>query len=541
MRKFIIPLASALVLALSCEKALEVDDRVMVTSVSVDRPSAEVLIGETVQLSATVLPSDATDQSITWSSSNKEVATVSNNGLVTGVAEGRAGIMAKAGGKTSTSIVTVSRKPVPVTSVTLDKESITLTKGESKTLVATVKPDGATYKALSWTSSDSNVASVDSKGKVTALAIGSATITVKADDHQANCVITVVVPIQSITLNKSELTLTKGQSETLVATLKPEDTSDNTVTWSSSNQTVATVDSNGKVTAVGGGKATITAKAGGKSASCVVTVEVPVESISLNRTSITLGEGESISLKATLNPKDATAPVTWSSSDESIATVNQYGEVNAIRAGVADIVAKAGNKQATCVVTVIKKVTSVSLDKNHMTLLVGNSSSLTVTILPDDATDKSVTWRSNNTNVATVENGIVKGVGVGTSTITATVGNVSATCSVLVVLDSADGVSARFHGGQFEMVDGVVKAGGDMVFGVRNFSSETIHVVSVQLIDSQTGAATDALSIDSDLNSGTSDKWTIPVGDSDIHNPRARFVYTFREESYTCEAEITPL
>ena len=246
MRKFIIPLASALVLALSCEKALEVDDRVMVTSVSVDRPSAEVLIGETVQLSATVLPSDATDQSITWSSSNKEVATVSNNGLVTGVAEGRAGIMAKAGGKTSTCIVTVSRKPVPVTSVTLDKESITLTKGESKTLVATVKPDGATYKALSWTSSDSNVASVDSKGKVTALAIGSATITVKADDHQANCVITVVVPIQSITLNKSELTLTKGQSETLVATLKPEDTSDNTVTWSSSNQTVATVDSNGK-------------------------------------------------------------------------------------------------------------------------------------------------------------------------------------------------------------------------------------------------------------------------------------------------------
>ena len=111
--------------------------------------------------------------------------------------------------------------------------------------------------------------------------------------------------------------------------------------------------------------------------------------------------------------------------------------------------AKAGNKQAACVVTVIKRVTSVSLDKNHMTILVGNSSSLTVTVLPDDATDKSVTWRSNNTNVATVENGVVKGIGVGTATITATAGNVSATCNVLVVLDSADGVSARFHGGNF--------------------------------------------------------------------------------------------
>ncbi len=541
MRKFIIPLASALVLALSCEKALEVDDRVMVTSVSVDRSTAEVLIGETVQLSATVLPSDATDQSITWSSSNKEVATVSNNGLVTGVSEGRVGIMAKAGGKTSTCIVTVSRKPVPVTSVTLDKESITLTKGESKTLVATVKPDDATYKALSWTSSDSRVASVDSKGKVTALAIGSATITVKADDQQATCVVTVAVPIQSITLNKSELTLTKGQSETLVATLKPEDTSDNTVTWSSSNQTVATVDSNGKVTAVGGGKATITAKAGGKSASCVVTVEVPVESISLNRNDITLGEGESFTLKATLNPKNATDPVIWSSSDESIATVDQYGKINAIRAGVANIVAKAGSKQATCVVTVIKRVTTVSLDKNHMTILVGNSSSLTVTVLPDDATDKSVTWRSNDTYVATVENGVVKGIGVGSTTITATAGNASATCNVLVVLDSADGVSARFYGGNFELVDNVVLAGGEMSFGVKNFSSETIHVESVQLIDSQTGLATEAMSIDSDLSSGQIEKWTIPVGDSDLYFPTARFTYTFRGESYTCGAQITPL
>lgn len=541
MRKFIFPLASAIVLALSCEKALEVDDRVMVTDVTVDRSTAELVIGETVQLSATVLPSDATDPSITWSSSNKEVATVSNNGLVTGVSEGRAAIMAKAGGKTATCIVTVSRKPVPVTSVTLDKESLSLAKGESQTLVATVKPDGATYKALTWTSSNPKVASVDSKGKVTAIANGSATITVKADDQQATCIVTVTVPIQSITLNKSELTLTKGQSETLVATLKPEDTSDNTVTWSSSNQTVATVDSNGKVTAVGGGEATITAKAGGKSASCVVTVEVPVESISLNRDNITLGEGESATLRATLDPKNATAPVTWSSSDESIATVDQHGKVSAIRAGVANIMAKAGNKQATCVVTVIKKVTSVTLDKKSLTLFVGNTSSLTATVLPDDATDKTVTWKSNNNQVATVENGVVKGIGIGSTTITASAGNVSATCNVIVVLDSADGVSARFYGGNFELVDNVVRAGGEMIFGIRNFSSQAIHVDSVQLIDSQTGNATEAMTIDLDLSSGLSEKWTIPVGDSDIYFPTARFTYTFREESYTCDAQIIPL
>ena len=541
MRKFIIPLASVLVLALSCEKALEVDDTVMVTSVTIDRSTAELIIGETVQLSATVLPTDATHQNITWSSSNKEVATVSSNGLVTAVSDGRAGIMAKAGGKTSLCIVTVSKKPVPVTSVTLDNESLSLTKGESKTLVATINPAGATVKTLSWTSSDSKVASVDSKGKVTAIANGTATITFKADDKQATCNVTVTVPIESITLNKSELTLTKGQSETLVATIKPEDATEHTISWSSSNSNVATVESNGKVTAVGGGKATITAKAGGKSVPCNVTVKVPVESISLNRASITLGEGESATLKATLNPKDATDLVTWSSSDESIATVDQEGNVKAMKEGTANIVAKAGEKQATCIVTVIKKVVSISLDKNTLYIFVGDTYSLTATVLPDDATDKTVSWRSNNTNVATVENGVVKAISTGTTTITATAGSVSATCSVFVVMDTAEGVTARFHGGQFDFVDGVVKAGGEMIFGVRNFSSETIHVVSVQLVDGQTGEATESMPIETDINSGFTDKWTIPVGESDLYSPKARFTFIFREESYTCEAEITPL
>ena len=540
MRQFLIPLATALIFVCSCEKEPK---EVAVTGVSIDQSTVEMMIGEKKQLSATITPADATDQNITWSSSKKSVATVSDRGLVTAVAEGTTTIKARAGGKTSACIVTVKKEIISVTSISLDKSTLSLTKGESATLVATVSPSNATYKKIIWTSSDPNVASVNSEGKVSAIAKGSATITVQVDDIKATCAVTVTVPVESITLNKTELTLKKGESVTLVATIKPDDATEHTVTWTSSNSNMASVDANGKVTALSGGNVTIAAKAGGKSAVCMVVVIVPVESVTLNQSSLTLGEGESATLRATVTPKDATdfSSVSWSSSDESVATVDQNGGIRAIREGSAHIVAKAGDKQATCTVTVIKRVSSISLDQNSLTLLVGKSSTLMVTVLPEDATDKTVTWESYDTNVATVENGVVKGIDVGWTTITATAGNVSATCSVLVVLDSADGVSARFHGGQFEMVDGVVKAGGDMVFGVRNFSSETIHVVSVQLIDSQTGAATDALSINSDLNSGTSDKWTIPVGDSDIHNPRARFVYTFREESYTCEAEITPL
>ena len=218
-------------------------------------------------------------------------------------------------------------------------------------------------------------------------------------------------------------------------------TTEHTVTWTSSNSNMASVDANGKVTALSGGNVTIAAKAGGKSAVCMVVVIVPVESVTLNQSSLTLGEGESATLRATVTPKDATdfSSVSWSSSDESVATVDQNGGIRAIREGSAHIVAKAGDKQATCTVTVIKRVSSISLDQNSLTLLVGKSSTLMVTVLPEDATDKTVTWESYDTNVATVENGVVKGIDVGWTTITATAGNVSATCSVLVVLDSADG------------------------------------------------------------------------------------------------------
>ena len=540
MRKFFIPLAATLIFVCSCEKEPK---EVAVTGVSIDQSTVEMMIGEKKQLSAVITPADATDQNITWSSSKKSVATVSDRGLVTAVAEGTTTIKARAGGKTSACIVTVKKEIISVTSISLDKNTLSLTKGESATLVATVSPSNATYKKIIWASSDPNVASVNSEGKVSAVAKGSATITAQVDEVKATCSVTVTVPVESITLNKTELTLKKGESVTLVATVKPDDATEHTVTWTSSNSNMASVDANGKVTALSGGNVTIAAKAGGKSAVCMVVVIVPVESITLNQSSLTLGEGESATLRATVTPKDATdySSVSWSSTNESVATVDQNGGIHAIQEGSTKIVAKAGDKQATCTVTVIKRVSSISLDQNNLTVFVGNTSTLTVTVLPEDATDKTVTWKSNDPYVATVENGVVKGIDVGLTTITATAGSVSATCNVLVVLDSADGVSARFHGGEFEMVDDVVKAGGNMIFGVRNFSSETIHVVSVQLIDSQTGSATGAMSLDSDLDSGSLDKWTIPVGDSDIHAPKARFVYTFRDKSYTCEAEITPL
>ncbi len=272
-------LLSSLVLAIlglifglsSCEKAPE---EIPVSSVSLNQPTAEMVIGETVQLSATVLPSNATEKTLSWASSKQSVATVSNNGLVTAMAEGTSTITVSAGDKSASCSVTVEKKVIPVTSVSLNKTELTLVEGGEETLVATVKPDDATDKTVTWKSSDEAVVTVKD-GKVTAKKEGTATVTASAGDKSASCAVTVekkVVPVTSVSLNKTELTLVEGGEETLVATVKPDDATDKTVTWKSSDETVVTV-KDGKVTAKKAGTVTVTASAGDKSASCEVTVK----------------------------------------------------------------------------------------------------------------------------------------------------------------------------------------------------------------------------------------------------------------------------
>ena len=333
---------------------------------------------------------------------------------------------------------------VAVSSVSLDKTSVSLNVGESVTLAATVKPDNATNKTVSWSSSNASVASVDASGKVSAVAEGTATITAKAGDKTATCSVTVtkkVVAVESVTLDKSSLELNEGETATLAATVKPDNASDKTVTWSSSKTSVATVDASGKVTAVAEGNATITAKAGNKSATCSVTVTknvVAVESITLDKSSLELNEGETATLVATVKPDNATnKTVTWSSSRTSVATVDANGKVTAVAEGTATITAKAGDKTATCSVTVKKNVIaveSVTLDITSTILNTGETLTLTATVKPDNATDKTVTWSSSNSSVATVDaNGKVTAVAQGTAIVTAKAGDKTATCTVIVM------------------------------------------------------------------------------------------------------------
>ena len=271
---------------------------------------------------------------------------------------------------------------IGVTSVTLDKTDLTLDVNGTAKLNATVKPDDATTKTVTWKSDNEGVAIVDNNGNVTAKAAGTATITATVDGKSASCKVTVngqttTVPVQSVGLNTNKVELSVGEENKLVATVTPEAATNKEVTWSSNNPEVATVDQNGKVVAQKPGNATITVttKDGNKTATCEVTVKetpVAVTGVGLNTNDLKLSAGEANTLVATVTPKTATNPkVKWSSNNLAVATVDNNGKVVAQAPGTATITVTTedGNKTATCKVTVL----SVNKEKLAALMQEGNN------------------------------------------------------------------------------------------------------------------------------------------------------------------------
>lgn len=248
------------------------------------------------------------------------------------------------------------KDPVPVLEeLVLDKESVTLDVGDQYTFEVKLLPEDVQDVVLTWTSSDPEVVSVE-EGTVTALAYGEATVEVRSGDIAASCQVIVddgVVDVESVTLNATELELILGENYQLEATVEPAD-AEYTLTWKSSNIDVIKVDTKGLVMTQELGEATVTVTAGGVTAECAVVVkEVPVESVTLNVTELEFEVGEHFALMATVLPENATNKgVTWTSLDETVATVDMTGLVQAVGAGSTTIKATAGAYTAECMVVV---------------------------------------------------------------------------------------------------------------------------------------------------------------------------------------------
>ena len=240
-----------------------------VSSISIDKTEMVMSVGESGNLTVTVSPSDAKEKFVTWSSSDSYVATVSSSGLVKAIAPGTATVTASCGGFSATCKVSVK---VPVTSISLDESNITLGTGKTQQLTATVSPETATDKTVTWASSNASSVTVSSTGMVTAVAAGSATITASCGGYSAACQVTVYTSVSSITLNTDKLSVSAGDSRQLTATISPDNATYKTITWKSSNYDIAQVSQSGRVNSIAPGEVTITASCDGHTAQCVVTV-----------------------------------------------------------------------------------------------------------------------------------------------------------------------------------------------------------------------------------------------------------------------------
>lgn len=431
---------------------------VPVSALVLDKSSLSLPVNGTYSFSATVGPDDATNKTLTWNSSSPSDVSVDSTGTIKVLRNFAAPVTITA---TTVSLpavsatCTVSVNTVAVDGISISDTSATLYKGSWKKLTAVITPSGAADPAVTWSSNNTAVATVDDTGKVTAIGVpagkefGEAVITAQSSNPsvKATCTVKVLpaVLITSLTLNKSEVAMNVGDEEALTVTGTPTNATNKTINWSSSNTAVASVTSTGKVIAAGKGTTVIKAEAtdgSGKYASCVVTVNnIQILNIYLDKSSFDLSEGDTAAVKATLYPTNATTQtIKWTSSNTSVATVDSKGNITAgATKGYAIITAAAtdgSGKYAECVVLSKPKVYVTGVTINYGTtldLLLNDSTYLKATILPTNATTQTATWTSSDATVASIDaNGLLKGLKLGEATITATADNKTVTIKITV-------------------------------------------------------------------------------------------------------------
>jgi uncharacterized protein YjdB len=368
------------------------------------------------------------------------------------------------------------------------KAVYTLKQGKNMpvfSLSAKVKPSNATAPQLSFVSSNEAVATVDQNGLVTCVGFGQAIITVSTNDgsqKSQRCTVTVKkTAVTRISLGSGSYTISVGAEEALGKTTKlfaevaPKDAFDRSLTWVSSDESVASVDDTGLVTSVNYGTAIITASANDgslKSASCTVRVEkLSINSIDFKNKSETIAAdangalGKKLQLSAAVSPQNAfDTSLVWSSSDESVATVDNNGLVTSVGYGIAVITATSadgGGASGSCSVNVAYvKIKKISLNAARLSVAGGETFLLKATVMPEDATIKAITWQSSDTSVVRVdENGLVTGYGKGEAKVSAVAADgtgVIGICKVKVtsnakILENGEAKDPVFYGNVYDL------------------------------------------------------------------------------------------
>ena len=413
---------------------------VPVATVSVSLTASTLLPGQTTNAVA-VARSQAgetlTGRVVTWTSLTPAVATVSTTGVVTALSNGTSVIRATVDGIAGQATLTVSPTPVATVSVSLAAGSVFV----GQTTQASAELRGAASqllsgRAIAWSSSNTAAATVSASGVVTAVAPGTSTITATAEDKSGSAVVTVsLVPVDSVHVTLADSSVTVGatvQGSAVLRSAVGAVLTGRTVAWSSSDVAVATVNASGLVTAVSAGTVNITASAEGKSDGVTLTVSpAPVASVSvsLDPTSIQVGgtSTATATTRAANNVVLTGRSITWSSSDQAVATVNTSGIVTGVSAGSATITATSEGVPGTAQITVtevVVPVDSVEVTLADSSITAGQqvlATAITRAAGGAPLTGRDVVWSSSDTNIATVDaTGLVTSLTTGTVTITAT-------------------------------------------------------------------------------------------------------------------------
>lgn len=399
---------------------------------------ATINLGATETLQVVYNPEDTTDdKTVTWNSTNTDAVTV-DNGVVTAVGEGSSTVTATVGEKVATINYTVR---IPLESITINGDE-TLSKNEEKTLTVTYNPTNTTdNKTVDWESSNPEIVSIDSTGKITGKKGGTAKITATVGNVKAEKEVKVVVPIESVSLSGDDSIL-KGETKRLTATINPEDTTDDkTITWSSDDENVLFVDQNGQIRGIKEGTANVKAVVAGKETTKQITVnEIHINSIAIDGDQeFEMIKNQTKNLSVTINPENTTDDkgVVWKTNNEKVARVDNDGKVTALKEGEATITATVGTNETSVKINVKEiHINSVVINELDDEFTRGDEFKFSATYTPENTTDenKTVEWSSSNTDVGTIDQeGNFVALKEGTTKITAKIGNIKAEREVTVI------------------------------------------------------------------------------------------------------------
>lgn len=385
----------------------------MEDSDAADYPILVLSAGRNTQLKLSALPKDASDRKVVVTSTDETIVRVVEGTTLQPKMAGEC--IVTVASRQNPEVVLNYRVLVtqPVKSLKITADSKKVAAGGTLALRTEVAPDNATIKDVTWTSGQPKVATVDANGVVTGVSKGTATIKAMAADgsgRNATYQVQVVQQPASITLSETDTTVAVGYNKQLKATVNPSSTNDKTVVWSSSNEAIAKVNSQGRITPVSAGECTITCASKDfpeVRTTARVVVTQPITKISFNEREVTVNVGSTTRVYWTTSPADATnTSVVLASANDKIATVDQDGTIHGMKRGSTNITVTANDgskKRATIKVNVLQPVTGVHMKNDTLTIDLEEPVTLTAVLEPSDASNNRMTWVSDDPRVLTVK------------------------------------------------------------------------------------------------------------------------------------------